>query len=438
MRVNKTFAGLEPTWANACVGENGNPQIFEYASGYASGANLLLDKVIENEGMSLYVDVFIYPICFNIRHSIELFLKSAAMTLGRLSEITARNIPVFDLKGSHDIGNIWGYVKSNTEKLDERYSEVVNKMDEYIIDFAEIDATGQVFRYPFDLENTKHLQHQSIINIVNLQFRWKELHKLLIALNSLSEDLLREYGWKTFTKKLSRFQIAQVASLLPSRDKWASPEFSAAKDLIRNKFKIGSREFSDALNIIQERKEFSALICQTSPIKGIDAEVLKKFFDIWIEKHELHLVGRDPSGSIGLMASNENDFREMVENHKLSENLKARIVQVIKPEEFVALKSLYYFDREDSLSEVFERILEIERLSVSRYYDYPREYLSAAKDLLEKPGALKSILNSLNFLGQKELVNFLLEKYDLQDRAHRLLESSDKAKEKILQLKSYI
>jgi hypothetical protein len=97
---NATFRGDEPTWANACVGENGDPQINEYASGFASAANLLLDQVISNRGLTLYVDTFIYPICFNMR-------------LGRLVEIRRTSIPKFDMTGSHDLGKIWAYVKDH-------------------------------------------------------------------------------------------------------------------------------------------------------------------------------------------------------------------------------------------------------------------------------------------------------------------------------------
>ena len=71
---NKYFKGGEPTWANACVGENGNPSYTEYYKGYSKAANVLLDAVISDKGVRLWLDDFIYPICFNFRHSIEFIL----------------------------------------------------------------------------------------------------------------------------------------------------------------------------------------------------------------------------------------------------------------------------------------------------------------------------------------------------------------------------
>ena len=71
LTINKTFRVGAPTWANACVGDNGNPQIFEYAAGFASAARSLLNTVIDDAGMRLSVDMLIYPICFSMRHATE-------------------------------------------------------------------------------------------------------------------------------------------------------------------------------------------------------------------------------------------------------------------------------------------------------------------------------------------------------------------------------
>ena len=72
---NQTFTGSDPTWANACVGENGSPNYIQYSKGYSKAANLLLNNVLNTRGKE--VDLYIYPICFNMRHSIELRVKGA-------------------------------------------------------------------------------------------------------------------------------------------------------------------------------------------------------------------------------------------------------------------------------------------------------------------------------------------------------------------------
>ena len=68
------FRGGEPSWANACVGENGQPGYYEYSKGYSRAANILLEAVRKSKDSEL-CDELIYPICFNMRHSVELRFK---------------------------------------------------------------------------------------------------------------------------------------------------------------------------------------------------------------------------------------------------------------------------------------------------------------------------------------------------------------------------
>jgi hypothetical protein len=74
--INSTFLGGRPTWANACVGNNGSQGYIEYSKGFSIAAKTLLEKVISSKGL-YSIDDLIYPICFNFRHSVELRLKGA-------------------------------------------------------------------------------------------------------------------------------------------------------------------------------------------------------------------------------------------------------------------------------------------------------------------------------------------------------------------------
>lgn len=161
-RVNNTFLGAEPSWANACVGENGNPTYVQYAMGFSQAANLLIDQVL-NDDIKYAVDDFIYPVCFNMRHSVELRLKGAISELQKLGEV-ARIRLEFDLIGSHDIGRIWEFFQTQSEKFDSRYEALNQKIAPTILDIAAIDATGQTFRYPVSTESQKHLADVGVIS----------------------------------------------------------------------------------------------------------------------------------------------------------------------------------------------------------------------------------------------------------------------------------
>lgn len=437
---NATFMGWEPAWANACVGENGNPQIYEYASGYASATKILLEQVISDHGISLYVDTFIYPICFNMRHAVELFLKSTAVSLEQLAKIRSSDIPGFDLAGSHDLGNIWSYVKTNALQFDSRYIEIINRLDQYVIDISKIDATGQVFRYPFDLDNKKHLTSVSTINILILKERWIKMEQLLNSLNRLNDNLLTEYGWGGFTKKLSRVQLAQIAAALPSRDQWSTSEFDKAKLAISSQYSLSSNDFSKALNVIQGRRELAALCGHVPAIPDLEAATLVRFFDIWLKKHDLKKTIAPPPTTTfdpGIDYSPPH-FDEILSHHNNSINLAKEIVETVKPAEFAALHALFYFDREDRFSEIFEKFLNEDIKKSEIYPNNPAEYLDDARHLLEKTGAFKSIINSLNFLGQTDLVNTVVDHYKIRDHIGKLLESSNLARAHLLQGHFYV
>jgi methionine synthase II (cobalamin-independent) len=126
IQKNPTFRGAEPTWANACVGNNGQPGYIDYSTGFSKAANILIDKVLNDGSIHLSVDEFVYPVCFNMRHSVELRLKGAIDEIIEIAKI--KNIIFqFNSSGSHDINSIWTYFKTKSEIIDERYIEINKK-----------------------------------------------------------------------------------------------------------------------------------------------------------------------------------------------------------------------------------------------------------------------------------------------------------------------
>ena len=199
---NTTFIGGAPTWANACVGENGFPGYWEYAKGFSQAATILIDVVLRGRGLEHSVDEMVYPVCFNMRHSVELRLKGAISELTLIEKCRCRDLQ-FDFAGSHDIGNIWGFFAEKARAVDDRYEPIISRLDKRVIDIAEVDATGQTFRYPLDTESQKHLVDVSIINFVVLKESFAELEAALDDLHRLSRYLLDEYACGSFTKRLS-------------------------------------------------------------------------------------------------------------------------------------------------------------------------------------------------------------------------------------------
>ncbi len=428
---NATFRGAEPTWANACVGHNGNPQILEYATGFASAANVLLDQVIKDGGINLCVDEFIYPVCFNMRHAVELFLKAAVDQIIRLADIRSVALDKFDMAGSHHLGNIWGYVKNNSLAADKRYHQIIEELDGYINDIAKIDATGQVFRYAFDRESQKHLTEIAVINVVVLKCRFNILENLLRKLNSLNEKLLEEYGWGSFTTRLSRVQLVKLATELPKRNQWTEPSFRTAKSSLQEKYKLSSRDFCRAIKIIEKRHEISCLIGATVEIPGLTFQALTVFIDLWSRMHNIENVKNPPL--VNLDVFEYSNFR--VDDQWIVSSIECpdALVDALHPDCFAVLSALFYFHREAPYSEVFDLLLEENRVVAANYPTKPSLYKSDASHLLSKTNALENILNSLNFLGQYEILDSVINRYGLEACRDRLLEFSEVRKIRLME-----
>ena len=419
-----TFLSAEPTWANACVGENGAPGIIDYATGFAEAANALLDSAIATKGTELTVDTLVYPVCFTMRHAIELFLKSAADDLIRIGEMRSVALPPFSHKESHDLGLIWRYVKGNAIMTDERLAEIVRGLDEYVLDVAAMDATGQVFRYPFDLENKKHLTQIGVINFLVLKMRFNEVKRLLLELSRMTEALVEEYRWGTFTKKLSRHQLRQLAMELPPRLAWPEASFDDAKTVLMAKYKLSSNDFCKALKLIQQRHEMAACIGMQLPIPGFSLEALHHFFDHWCKINELkHVVEPPPPRIVSPV-----EIPDVLQEHISRKSSAKALAKEISPEQFSAIEALFEFEGEVPVSEAFDLVLQICQRRMDNHKANPEEYLRSLIRLLEKIRAFERILYSLDFLGQKDALEAVLARYGLKPARGRLLGRSQRQK----------
>lgn len=413
---NSTFKGAEPTWANACVGENGNPQIIEYANGFACAANLLIDQIIADGGRHLLVDEYIYPICFNMRHAVELHLKGTIEKLTSLAECRRRKLPEFPLVSTHDLGNVWQYIKTNAASLDKRYAPQLAELDEYVTDIAEVDSTGQVFRYPFDTENRKHLVDVAIVNVIVLKQRFNKLQEMLSELNHLSILLVNEYACGSFTTKLSRAELFELASKLPKRGQWRSEEFDTAKSTLRTEYGLSNNDFCRALVVIQGHYEMSQLIDAVPPLQAVTAPILHIFFDGWIKLHDIEDLRTPSPTCIDELGS---EWTADLLDHSRS---KAEIEQwwgeskgIFTSNHIAELKALYYFSSDMPYSEYFKASRErFNKVAATYNQD---EIKDAILHLLNKTGAMEGILKSLKFLGQVNLVESVVERYDLHSAA---------------------
>jgi hypothetical protein len=157
---------------------------------------------------------------------------------------------------------------------------IINKLSEYVDDFTQVDPTGQVFRYPKDNQNTLHLQGLPFINLNRFGQRFGDLSKILTELNMLGRELTEEYSLGTYTKHLSRHDLEVIAKRLPSKETWSNCEFDIVKQSIRQEYQLGSRAFTEALNIIQKHRAFASEIGMELPLKYATTSTFITFLQI--------------------------------------------------------------------------------------------------------------------------------------------------------------
>lgn len=418
---NSTFCGAEPTWANACVGNNGSPGYVEYAMGFSTAANVLIDQVISGRGLSLSVDDLIYPVCFNMRHSVELRLKGAIEELAHVASAKGQVLR-FDLTGSHDIGNIWKFLKEQSELLDERYVELNSKVDSTIHDIAEVDATGQAFRYPLGNENDKHLTDVSLINFYRIKEKFGELERGLDYLHRVNIWLREEYLQSTFTARFSRPMLYRLARDLPPKSSWADIDFGVKKSSLMTKYAVGSRELSKAIDKIKSHYFLASLIGVPLPIKGVTRDQIFEFFDLWVPQNP-HVQGHESVEEVsGYSRENSEKFiKDMVERAAAARVVWNTFSQILSPEYLAGIHTLFYFARDKTYVEFYDRLYAQEFAESTTYFGWGGDHVKDSfMHVFNKSNAMHNMLITLYALGHNELAEEIIGRYGVDHAFHWL------------------
>lgn len=395
------FASGPKTNFNACVGFNGSPDTYDYEDGYFVAAEKIIQQTIA-EYPKIPVDIVIYPIIFCIRHAIELSLKAQMVSLLELKVYRPEIDLPPDILAGHDLSNLWKVFRINASVADRRYLPGIERIDGMVEQFAGIDPSGQVFRYPSDLKRRRrHLKDHSLINVERVQLALKELGKVLMDLRHLTMALEDEFALGTWTKNLSRADIEEISNKLPKRSDWDSAYFDEMKDLIKRKYGLSSTEFSSALNIIQKHYRFCVNIDQEIPLEAISAGELKSLISTYKERGKLY--GEAPSEEIsdGLRVSN---FDDIMTHHaeKSADGTLDRMRQLVQgcidkvsEDSIRTFNAVYYLGRDGGSCEQFGDFL---RLSLVKTKE---ELLSR---LFGKTNLEKGIEKGLRELGQTSLL----------------------------------
>lgn len=414
---NSTFRGAHPTWANACVGDNGSPSYVEYSKGFSKAANMLITAVLEDRSLHLTTDVFVYPICFNMRHSVELRLKGAISALQIIARLKNREIK-FDFSGSHDIYKIWQFFLTESEKLDNRFETINIHIEPTILDIAEVDPSGQTFRYPISTQSTKHLTEVSLINFVVLYKKFRDLEAKLDELLRLYEWLQDEYSQGLFNI-LQRNEIFYLAMELPHRETWNNEAFTKTKNHLKIKYHISSTGLSKILNLIQNHYILAPHIGICKPLAGITPTQLLHIIDIWIESNQ-EIKTPQTQQDEGITITFAELLSETISDNSSWYDLE----NIVTPELTAGLHALFYFAYDYAFTEYYESLY-------SRYASEINDQANIDQDSIRqefmhvfyKSNFLHHIIQSLYALGHHILAEQIISHHNIEHAFHWLNEA---------------
>lgn len=398
MRLNNnTFRGGPRTDLNACVGENGLQDNSIYSEGYLSAAKLLLDQLVPSKSLQ-HVDTVVFPIAFCVRHGIELHIKAAIEALPKIREIP--DLAVEKLQSSHDIGILWAEFKEKAVDVDRRFVPLLEELDEYISDYAEVDPNGQTFRYPRGLESQKHLKRTPLINLERLSWRLERLIPLVKKLERLTLELQHEYAQGTFTKALSRADLELIAEDMPKWQLRDQPEFKQVKQKLMAELKISSRSFDQGLKLIKKHPVFAAQIGIEHHLKYLNSRELAFFIDCVDHLYPKSEEKKGPS----IVSAKEISFEEVIADLKRTATLVKECCRRIQPHSMAEIGAIYYLGRDGQYAEEYPKWLKMQLFDIehqsfskSRYFDFTEHFLS-------KTNARQCIEKGLERVGQYRLL----------------------------------
>ena len=264
----------------ACVGENGGTTDEDIRNGFKRTVELLTESLKDGQEVE---DLLVYPIVYNARHSIELSLKIVIKMLWEIEgkkgikysdEIIAERKKKIH---THNIEELYKMACEN-KNIDRRIPAYFENIED-MIRFYYFDEEGDAFKYELNKENQPHMIKNKIshISIVLLETEFKEVMEKFDELIYFLRNCMDEYSLGTFTKNLSKTDIWDISKRLPDYEEWRTEKFREIKEEIKQEYHLGSKESSEAVNLIKKNRFFSENIGCEKIFGTITQEELKEY-----------------------------------------------------------------------------------------------------------------------------------------------------------------
>ena len=404
----------------------------DYAIGFSSAALELIKATQESKELRNHLDFLVYPICFNMRQSVELRLKKwwkdlsilASARIVKLKEYRDSKVandrslrgklepfPTIDEASTHDLSKLWLLISEYAPIIDSRFSKIVPLLDSYIKDISDIDPTGQTFRYPASNDSQVHLENSPLINIKILELRFEVLAELLEFQNQITGEMKYEYSWVSIPNKLSYNDLQSIAiTIAGDEDTEDQNAISLAKKRVMNDHNISSNEYSKAVHAIKINKILNHTLKIVNPPRFLTREIISLVFETYFKYKPLDKYLEDLQQT-GIESVNF-DASKITQDLRLRGNLRENIVANLSREQIAEIIAIIDFYDEPKYIEIFDRMLKehlsgVKRMSEAELKDHVSNKFFGSR-FLEKLAIVLLQLNCVDVI-QPQMELFKLE-----------------------------
>lgn len=379
------FEVIRDTHWNACVGRQGNE--LNYVDGYMEAAQRLVTVLMDNQ-LFASRDTLAMPILYNARHALELSLKFTINHLHRISAVSARHMP------NHDILSHWKYLQ-NANLGDAALRQLVQDLEPYVVSLAQIDEDGQELRYPTNRDGQKSLSAFGVVNLHLIRSSLDAMAKILTAVKYRVMEFELERTTGSYTKDCSRSDLKAIAEMLGAHSTWKDESFNDKKDAVRERFKLSSGKFSDAVDAIRRSRQLATLVELEKPLTYISDEKAIFALEQWAVANPERPQNPEDLG----MDYFNRDWEKIAKDERISRELDQTIIDNLSLEEFCDLEVLFYIGRESEFGESYDKMLtaslEEHRQEKSRW--------AGVHHIMAKTNFLENVIAGAHAVGRPSL-----------------------------------
>lgn len=376
---------------NACIGRQGHEE--NYIDGYIEAAIELADTIFEKQLVGKR-DTLVLPILYNARHAIELALKFATEHL-----IKASLIKDDGRKLSHNIKAYWDHLH-NSAIGDEKLSQTIAALKPYIDSLSRIDSDGQELRYHRNRDDDPSLAEHAVANLRLIRASLRELEKLISTLKYRTVDFIDERAAGSYTNRCSRTDLLAIARILPRRDLWNSDVFDQQKAVVKERYGLSNKQFSTALDCIQENREMRAALGSESDLLHLSDDDVVSVVEQW---RRLHPEGNRDDGDLGLDYFDSSRFEAMKETAAIREEVVTAIEARLSKEALAELEAMFYLGRDRIFTEYHENMIS----RILREHAAANDTKAEIMHLMQKTNFLQDVRDAAARLGRLSLADRL-------------------------------